>query len=69
MSKKTKKVVYEVQCNEGHTFEKVFEIEEGSENIKTKVQTYCPHCEKYVTYAIQGKVVPDQEVLRRFDIS
>ncbi len=68
MSKKTKKVVYHVQCNSDpeHIIEKVIEIEEGSENTETNVQAYCPLCKEHVTATIQGKVVPDQDILRKF---
>lgn len=68
MSKKTKKVVYHVQCtyDSEHVIEKVFLIEEGSENTETKVQAYCPFCEKHVTATVQGQVVPDQDILRKF---
>ena len=67
--KQSKKVVYHVQCshNPEHIFEKVFEIEEGSENKESKVQAYCFKCDKYVTVSVQGKVIPDQDILRKFN--
>jgi len=60
--KKTKKILYRVQCvyNEKHIFEKSFEIEEGSEDKEeTEVQTYCPQCNKLVTVVVKGKIPPD----------
>ena len=65
---KTKKVVYNVECayNEEHVFEKVFTIEEGSEKIETEIEAYCPFCDKMVTVTVQGKVIPDESILRKF---
>ncbi len=67
--KKTKKVVYEIQCqsNPEHILEKVIEIEEGSEKFETEIQAYCPKCDKYVKAIVQGKLVPDQDILRKFN--
>jgi aspartate carbamoyltransferase regulatory subunit len=67
--KKVKKVVYNVQCayNPEHIFEKVFEIQEGSEKIDSELEAYCPYCDKFVSIEIQGKPPPD-ELLRKFNI-
>jgi hypothetical protein len=65
--KQTKKVLYNVQCvyDEKHVFEKVFEIEAGTEEKEeTEVQTYCPYCNKLVTVVVKGKVPPDKTVFR-----
>ncbi len=65
--KKMKKVLYNVQCvyNEKHIFEKIFEIEEGSETIEeSEVETYCLHCDKLVTVVVKGKVLPDTTIFR-----
>lgn len=65
--KQKKKVLYQVQCvyNKKHVFEKVFEIEEGSEGKDgSEVQTYCPHCDKLVTVVVKGKVLPDTTIFR-----
>jgi hypothetical protein len=65
--KKIKKVLYHVQCvyNEKHIFEKVFEIEEGSEaKEESEVETYCPYCDKLVTVVVKGKVTPDTSIFR-----
>jgi hypothetical protein len=68
--KKEKKVMYQVQCayNPDHEFEKVFEIEEGSENKETKVEAFCPYCDKKVTVTVKGRVVPDEDILRKFNL-
>jgi uncharacterized protein with PIN domain len=65
--KQMKKVLYEVQCayDEKHVFEKVFEIEAGSEEKEeTELETYCPYCNKLVTVVVKGKVPPDTTVFR-----
>jgi hypothetical protein len=62
-----KKVLYNVQCvyDQKHVFEKVFEIEAGSEEKEeTEVETYCPYCNKLVTVVVKGKVPPDKTVFR-----
>jgi ribosomal protein L44E len=65
-----KKVAYKVQCAPcKKIFDKTFEIEEGSENIATYVEAYCPFCDKRVTVTVQGKVVADKELLRKIDRS
>jgi hypothetical protein len=67
MKKQMKKVLYNVQCvyDEKHVFEKVFEIETGSEEKEeTEVETYCPYCNKLVTVVVKGKVPPDKTVFR-----
>jgi len=67
--KKTKKVVYAMQCqsNPEHILEKVIEIEEGSEKFETEIEVYCPKCDKYVKASVQGKLVPNQDILRKFE--
>jgi uncharacterized protein with PIN domain len=65
--KQKKKVLYQVQCvyNENHLFEKVFEIEDGSEEKEeTEVENYCPYCNKLVTVVVKGKVPLDKTVFR-----
>ena len=67
VKKQTKKVLYDVQCvyDVKHVFEKVFEIEAGSEEKEeTEVETYCPYCNKLVTVVVKGKVFPDKTVFR-----
>jgi hypothetical protein len=66
-----KKVIYAVQCayDPKHEFEKVFEIEDDVENQETKVEAFCPFCDKRVTITIKGKVIPDGEILRKFNLS
>ncbi len=67
---RTKKVVFNVQCayDESHIFEKVLDIEEGTEGTKTEVQTYCPFCDGHVSVDVQGRVAPDAELSRKFDL-
>lgn len=65
--KKMEKKLYHVQCvyDEKHIFEKVFEIEEGSEEKEeSEVETYCPFCDKLVTVVIKGKVPKDRTIYR-----
>ncbi|HEX9655132.1 MAG TPA: hypothetical protein VGA99_15605 [bacterium] len=66
--KKTKKVVYHVQCafDPKHVFEKVIEIVEGTENKQSQVEAYCPLCDKFVTVTVQGET-PTTKTLRKFD--
>jgi hypothetical protein len=68
--KKTQKILYKVQCfyNSDHIFEKAYIIEEGSEASESEVQPFCPFCEKHVKVTIQGKVVPDKDILREFNV-
>lgn len=66
-----KKVVYKIlcPCKRKEVFEMTFEIEEGSENVATEVQAYCPFCDQEeMTVTVQGKVVPDEELLRKYGI-
>jgi hypothetical protein len=68
--KKMKKALYQVQCvyNENHFFEKIFEIEAGSEvKEETEVETYCPHCKKLVTVVIKGKVPTDISIFKKIE--
>jgi len=65
-----KKTKYTVRCvkNPEHTFDKVYDIEEGSEDSETsEVLAYCPYCDAEVGIEIQGKVFPDVDILRRFE--
>lgn len=64
--KKTEKVYYQVIChnNPDHVIEKCFEIEEGTEEIDTKVEIYCSQCDDFVSFQIKGKIPKDQDVLR-----
>ncbi len=65
-----KKVVYRVQCTQDaeHLFEKVFLVEEGSEKVATRAEAYCPRCNAMVSVLVQGKVVADKEVLRKYGL-
>ncbi len=57
MPKKIEKL-FKVKCGNhecGKVFDKLIEIIEGSENIKTNQETYCPFCKKMVSFTIQGK--------------
>jgi hypothetical protein len=68
---KEKKVLYTVQCafDPEHEFEKSFTVEEGSEEKKeTEVEAFCPFCDKRVTVTVKGKVVPDESILRQFEV-
>ncbi|MFQ5589287.1 MAG: hypothetical protein ACE5F7_10655 [Nitrospiria bacterium] len=66
----SKKILYEVQCafDAAHRFEKTFAIETGSEQTETEVEAFCPYCNKQVTVAVEGKVVPDAALLRKFNL-
>jgi hypothetical protein len=68
--KKIQKILYKVQCfyNPDHIFEKAYNIEEGSEGIESEIQPFCPFCEKHVKVTIQGKVVPDKDILMKFNV-
>jgi len=68
--KKAKKIICNVRCafDETHVFEAAFLIKEGSEDIKTRVEKFCPFCDKMVTVAVQGEVLPDRELLRKFNL-
>lgn len=61
--------LYNVQCayNSDHIFEKLFTIEENTENVESEVEAFCPHCEKRVSVTVQGRVVPDAELLREME--
>jgi hypothetical protein len=70
VSAKTKRVTYEVQCvhDKSHRFEKVFEIEAGTDaETATEVQIYCPYCKKLVSVRVKGKVLPDSTIYRGVD--
>jgi len=66
---KKRKIKYNVQCanNPEHIFEYIYTIEEGSEDIKSEVQAFCPYCDDFVDITIKGKVVPDAGLLRKFN--
>ena len=68
--KKIKKVLYRVECanNPKHIFDKVFKIEEGTEDQESEMQAYCAQCDDFVTVTIKGKAIPDESILRKFDI-
>jgi hypothetical protein len=65
---KEKKVLYMVQCafDPGHEFEKTFIVEEGSAPKETKVEAFCPFCDKRVMVTVKGKAAPDESILRKF---
>ncbi|MBF0554935.1 MAG: hypothetical protein HQK96_10340 [Nitrospirae bacterium] len=62
MEKKVKRVVYKVQCakNPEHIFDKTFEIEEGTDNVESKAEAWCPHCgtDDMVEVTVKGRLVP-----------
>jgi len=62
------KVIYEVTCpqDEKHVFEKLFEVEKGTEHLETEVEVYCPQCDDRVTATVKGRLAPNAEILRRF---
>jgi hypothetical protein len=68
--KKGKKVIYKVRCsfNSKHFFHKAFTVEEGTEHTETKAEAYCPFCDKWVSVTIQGKLIPDKELIRKFGL-
>ena len=71
MPQRIKNVTYNVQCayDQTHTFQYVFKVEEGSEEITTSdVEAFCPHCEKNVRITIQGKVALDEKLMRNFKV-
>jgi len=65
---KHKRVVYEVVCPKSpkHVFPIAFEIEEGSEKVQSKVEAYCPTCDTLVQVTVKGKLIPNQEIMRKF---
>jgi len=67
---KRKRVVYEVVCpnDPKHVFPFAFEIEAGSENVQSKVQAYCPQCDDFVQVTVKGKLPPNEQILRKFDV-
>jgi hypothetical protein len=64
--KKTKKVLYNVQCafDEKHVFEKVLEVEVGTESVESEVDAFCPSCNKMVSIMVKGKVAMNTSVMR-----
>ena len=52
---KKKKVKQSVQCanDSEHIFEFAYTIVEGSEEIETEVQPYCPFCKDFVDVTIK----------------
>jgi len=69
--KKYKKMLFNVQCafDEKHIFPKSFDIDEGTENETSEVEAFCPFCKKQVTVTVQGKVAPNESLLRKFNQS
>jgi DNA-directed RNA polymerase subunit RPC12/RpoP len=62
---KTQKKLFTVKCGIcGKEFEKLIEILEGTENQKTEQTAYCPWCEHFVTFTIDGKP-PKVFILKR----
>ncbi|MDY6933814.1 MAG: hypothetical protein SVZ03_06280 [Spirochaetota bacterium] len=61
--------MYNVECafNKEHIFEKVIEIEEGSEDSELEMQAYCPFCDELMNIKIQEKAVSNAAILRKFD--
>ncbi len=65
-----KRVAYKVQCAScNKLFDKVFEIEEGSENSQSEVEAYCPFCDNQVRVSVEGKIVANAELLRKIKLS
>ena len=59
-------------CPNDHTFQKVFEVEKLTGEETTEVHAYCPHCDKddvRVTIPVEGRIVPDAELLRGFGLN
>jgi hypothetical protein len=65
---KGKRVAYDVVCskNPKHVFPVVFEIEPGSEDVRSKIEAYCPQCDNFVQVTVKGKVVLNAELTRKF---
>jgi len=66
--KKVKRMLYHVRCarNPEHIFPKVFFIEADSEQKESHLDVYCPFCDDFVAITVQGKVIPDEKLLRKF---
>ncbi len=66
--KKKKCVKYTVQCanDNKHIFEKVYTIKDGTEDVESDVNAYCPKCDEFVDITIKGEVEPDS-ILRKFE--
>lgn len=64
---KHKRIAKQVVCpkNPQHVFTFVFEIEEGTEEVQSKVEAYCPYCDNFVQVTVKGKP-PETVILRRF---
>lgn len=66
--KMTKRLLYSVRCTKDndHVFEKIFEIEEGSEGVEeTVAQTYCPECRTAVSVTVEGRLKLDADLVRQ----
>jgi hypothetical protein len=44
-------------------------IEAGSEHVQSEVEAFCPFCDKMVTVTVQGKLIPDAALLRKFGLA
>jgi phage terminase large subunit GpA-like protein len=61
------KVIYKVKCPHcKNEFPLVVEVEEGSSETISNADVYCPHCNKVVKVKVEGKLVKDAEVFKRF---
>ncbi len=62
------KITYTVICpnNNKHELLLVSDVESGSDDTQSSVDIYCPDCDQYVRAEIQGKLIPDTEVLREY---
>ncbi len=61
------KITYNVKCPHCEKkFPLVVEVEEGSSETKSNADVYCPHCDRVVKVKIEGKLMKDTEVFRRF---
>jgi hypothetical protein len=69
--KPKKRVLFTVQCrfDPGHSFEKVFELEENRERPgkETEVDAFCPYCNKIVEVTVKEKAPLNEEIIKRFE--
>lgn len=63
-----KEVLYQVRCPKGHEFQKTIPIVEDSEKTETSdMQAYCPVCDEMVEFTVEGEVILNTEVERKFN--
>jgi len=63
-----KEVTYTVVCsaNPEHKFPVTFEIEDNSKGAPDSADVFCPFCGTMVRVKVEGKLVHDAEVHRKF---